>query len=43
MTVVVVAVGVALFEIALLPGMAIGVAAMLGPKYLLVRDIVAEV
>src|SRR5580658_7679181 len=32
-TVGVVAVGVALFEVALLPGMAIGVAAMLGPKY----------
>jgi hypothetical protein len=29
----VVAVGVALFEVALLPGMAIGVAAMLAPKY----------
>jgi Protein of unknown function (DUF5132) len=28
-----VAVGVALFEVALLPGMAIGVAAMLAPKY----------
>jgi hypothetical protein len=32
-TVGVVAVGVALFEVALLPGMAIGVAAMLAPKY----------
>ena len=32
-TVAVVAVGVALFEVALLPGMAIGVAAMLAPKY----------
>ena len=32
-TVGVVAVGVALFEAALLPGMAIGVAAMLAPKY----------
>jgi energy-converting hydrogenase Eha subunit G len=31
-TVAVVAVGVALFEVALLPGMAIGVAAMLAPK-----------
>ncbi len=33
-TVGVVAVGVALFEVALLPGMVIGVAAMLVPKYL---------
>ena len=32
-TVGVVAVGVALFEVALLPGMVIGVAAMLAPKY----------
>jgi hypothetical protein len=32
-TVGIVAVGVALFEVALLPGMAIGVAAMLAPKY----------
>jgi hypothetical protein len=32
-TVGVVAVGVALFEAALLPGMVIGVAAMLAPKY----------
>jgi hypothetical protein len=32
-TVGVVAAGVALFEVALLPGMAIGVAAMLAPKY----------
>jgi hypothetical protein len=32
-TVGVVAVGVALFEVALLPGMAIGVAAMLAPRY----------
>jgi Protein of unknown function (DUF5132) len=32
-TVGVVAAGVALFEIAMLPGMAIGVAAMLAPKY----------
>jgi hypothetical protein len=32
-TVAVVAVGVALFEVALLPGMAIGVAAMVAPKY----------
>ena len=32
-TVGVVAVGVALFEVALLPGMAVGVAAMLAPRY----------
>jgi Protein of unknown function (DUF5132) len=32
-TVGVVAVGVALFEVALLPGMVVGVAAMLAPKY----------
>ena len=32
-TVGVVAVGVALFEVALLPGMVIGVAAMLAPRY----------
>ena len=32
-TVGVVAVGAALFEVALLPGMALGVAAMLAPKY----------